>query len=326
MRNILNDIKNNEYKRIYLLYGEEGYLKKQYKSKITEAICGDNTMNYSYFEGKNVDIKEVKGISDTLPFFADLRLVVLENTGFLKSSNEELAEYLLNVPETTTILIVEQEIDKRNKVFKTIKDKGYICEMQKQNTASLQKWIVGILNQNGKKITETTINIFLEKVGQDMDNISNEIEKLICYTGDREVITIEDINDVCTEQITSKVFDMIDALGYKNRTKALDIYYDLISNKESPLLILYMITRQFNIMIQLMELKSLGADNKKMSEKTGLAPFIVTKTLKQIQNFKNSVVKEALLEGVELEEKIKVGNINEKMAVEMLLIKYSEKS
>lgn len=323
MRKILDDIKNKTYNRIYLLYGEEGYLKTQYKNKLVSAICGDDTMNFSYFEGKGIDIKEVIGISETLPFFADLRLIVIENSGFFKSSNEELAEYLSNVPETTTICFVEQDVDRRNKVFKTVKDKGYVCEMATQNVATLKKWILGILDNNNKKITEATLNIFMEKIGHDMENISNEVEKLICYVGDEEVITTEAVQDICVETITSKVFDMIDAMGYKNRSRALDIYYDLIANKESPLLILFMITRQFNIMLQVMELKKIGMDSKGITEKTKLAPFVVTKTLKQIANFTYVQIKEALNEGVELETMIKQGNITDKVAVEMLLIKYS---
>lgn len=324
MRNILDDIKNNNYKKVYLLYGEENYLKKQYKDKFKKAICGDDTMNYSYFDGKNTSIKEVIAISETLPFFADKRLVVVENTGYLKNTNDELADYINKIPDTTTIVFVEAEVDKRNRVYKSINNAGYICEMQRQTTQSLEKWIVGILAANNKKITESTLNLFIEKVGQDMDNISNEIEKLICFVGNREIIEKEDVETICTEQITSKVFDMVDALGCKNRTKALDIYYDLIANREAPLMILYMITRQFNIMLQVMELKAQGMDGKLIAKEMGMAPFIVTKTMKQVSNFKYKVVKEALNEGVELEEKIKLGNINDKMAIEMLLIKYSE--
>lgn len=323
MRNILEDIKNNSYKKVYLLYGEENYLKKQYKEKITKAICGDDTMNYSYFDGKNSNIKEIIATAETLPFFAEKRLIVMENTGFLKNSNDELAEYIKIIPETTTMVFVEAETDKRNKVYKAIKENGYICEMQRQNIQSLEKWIAGILTSNNKKITEATLVTFIEKVGQDMDNISNELEKLICYMGEREIVGIEDVEAVCTEQITSKIFDMIDALGNKNRTRALDIYYDLIANKEAPLMILYMISRQFNIMLQVMELKAKGLDGKTIAQKMGLAPFIVTKTMRQVSNFKYNSVKEALYEAVELEEKIKLGNINEKIAVELLLIKYS---
>lgn len=324
MKNILNDIANSSYKRVYLLYGEEGYLKKQYKDKMIKAICGDDTMNYSYFEGKGIDVKEIIGISETLPFFADYRLIVVENSSLFKSANDELSSYISGVPESTVIVFVEEEVDKRNKLFKYVKDNGYAVEMAKQTTATLQKWIIGILNSNKKKITESTMNVFIERVGNDMENISNELEKLICYIGDKEIIELEDVVNICTEQIVSRIFDMIDALGYKNRTKALNIYYDLIANKESPVLILFMLTRQFNIMLQVSELQKSGIDSKKIAEKMGLAPFIVTKTIRQIGNFKYNKIKEALNEGVELEEKVKSGNMVDKIAVEMLLIKYSE--
>ena len=76
-------------------------------------------------------------------------------------------------------------------------------------------------------------------------------------------------------------------------------------------------------MLQVMELKKIGMDSKGITEKTKLAPFVVTKTLKQIANFTYMQVKEALNEGVELETMIKQGNITDKVAVEMLLIKYS---
>ena len=93
MRKILDDIKNKTYNRIYLLYGEEGYLKTQYKNKLVSAICGDDTMNFSYFEGKGIDIKEVIGISETLPFFADKRVIIIENSGWFQKGGDKMAEY-----------------------------------------------------------------------------------------------------------------------------------------------------------------------------------------------------------------------------------------
>lgn len=325
MRNIANDIKQNSYKTIYLLYGDESYLKTQYKNNLINAICGDDTMNYSYFEGKGFDIKEFIGIAETMPFFADRRIIVAENTGVFKSANDELVEYIKNIPESTVVVFVESDVDKRNRMFKTTKDVGYICEMTKQTPEMLKKWIAGILAKDNKKISESTANVFLERVGSDMENIHNEIVKLIFFVGEREVIEVSDIDEITVTQINVKVFDMVDALGYKNLTKALTIYYELIANKEAPAMILYMLSRQFNIMLKVMEMKKLGADNKKIAEKTGLAPFVVTKTLKQLENFNYKTIKGALQESVDLEEQIKSGGMNDKMAIEMLLIKYSSR-
>ena len=92
MRTINDDIKNNKYKRVYLIYGEEAYLRKQYKDKLKKAIVGEDTMNYGYFEGRGIAVQDIIGISETLPFFAELRLIIVENSGFFKSGNDEMAE------------------------------------------------------------------------------------------------------------------------------------------------------------------------------------------------------------------------------------------
>lgn len=325
LRNISKDILSNQYKRVYLLFGDETYLKHQYKNKLIKGICGDDTMNYSYFEGKNIDTVEVIGISETLPFFADLRAVVIENSGFLKNSNEALADYLTHIPETTTIIFVEEEVDKRSKVYKKIKDSGYICEMTAQPVEVLKKWIVGILESNDKKIKESTLNHFIDTVGTDMENIHSEMEKLVCYCLDKEIIENDDIDAVCTQTITTKIFDLIDALGYKNKDRALQIYYDLILNQEAPEMILYMLSRQFNIMIQVSELKRMGLNSKQMTEKMGLAPFVITKTLRQIDNFSYSALQSALEESIDLSEKTRNDMIDKKIAIEMMIIKYASK-
>lgn len=132
MRKINEDIKSNTYERVYLLYGTEEYLKKQYKNKLKSAICGDDTMNYSYFEGKDCVAKEIIGIAETMPFFADRRLVIMEHTGFFKSANDEINEYIGNISESTCMVFVENEVDKRSKLFKKVKEVGYVCEMAEQ--------------------------------------------------------------------------------------------------------------------------------------------------------------------------------------------------
>lgn len=324
MRKINEDIKSNTYERVYLLYGTEEYLKKQYKNKLKSAICGDDTMNYSYFEGKDCVAKEIIGIAETMPFFADRRLVIMEHTGFFKSANDEINEYIGNISESTCMVFVENEVDKRSKLFKKVKEVGYVCEMAEQNQAALEKWIAGILGQNGKKITKNTVELFLSCVGSDMENISKELEKLICYCLDRDVVTDEDINAVCSVQISSRIFDMIDAMANKNRKKALALYYDLIAMKEPPMRILFMLSRQFNIMLQVYELSERGTDNGTIAQKAAVQPFIVGKILKQLKGgFNGKVLLQALTDCVNIENDIKNGRMDEKAGVEMVLIKYS---
>ncbi len=323
MRNINQDIKDQTYKRIYLLYGDEAYLRRQYKDRLKQGICGDDTMNYSYLEGKSAKAEEIMAMLDTMPFFADRRLVVIENSGFFKSANEKLLEYLPQIPDTAVAVFVEEEIDKRSKMFKKVKELGYICELSQQKPAVLEKWINGLLKAEGKKMNGPALDYFLAVCGNDMNHISSELEKLISYTGDREIITIDDMNEICSTVTVSKIFDMIDAMGNKNRTKTLSLYYDMIEVKEPPMRILYMLSRQFNIMLGAGELAAGGMNAKEIAAKMGLAPFVVNKALGQTGKFKSSDLKNALRECIGVEEDVKNGKMEDKIGVEMILVKYA---
>ena len=170
-------------------------------------------MNYAYYEGKNVDVKEVIDLAETLPFFSERRLLVFENTGFFKSAGAELAEYVKEMPQTTFFVFVENEVDKRSKLYKAVKAKGRIVELSAQDEATLKRWVAGIVRKENKQISENCIVYLLNKIGTDMENIQRELEKLFCYTLERESITKEDIDAVCVTQITNHIFDMVHAVA-----------------------------------------------------------------------------------------------------------------
>ena len=101
MKSLNEDLKTGQFKQVYLLYGEESYLKKQYKDRLSKAMLPEgDTMNYAYYEGKGTDVKQVIDLAETLPFFAPRRLIVMEDTGFFKSASPELSEYIRSMPET----------------------------------------------------------------------------------------------------------------------------------------------------------------------------------------------------------------------------------
>lgn len=324
MKSLNEDIKTGNFKQMYLLYGEESYLKRIYKEKLRNALVEkDDTMNYNYFAGKGISIQEVVSISETMPFFAEHRLIIIENSGFFKSANE-LGDYMKQIPETSYFVFVEDEVDKRNKLYKTVKDKGRIVEMTRQDSRTLTNWILSKLRQENKNITKSAIELFLTMVGDDMEQLEKELEKLICYCIDKDAITAEDVEAVCTVTITNKIFDMIEAIAEKRKVQALNLYYDLLSLKEPPMRILFLIVRQFNLLLQVKELKRLGRDNKDIAQKTSLPPFLIGKYSSQASKFTKEQLRTALQDCVDTEEAVKQGRLNDKIGVEMLIVKYSE--
>ena len=207
MKSLNEDLKTGQFSQIYLLYGEENYLKKQYKERFVKAMLPDgDTMNYAYYEGKGVEIREVIDLAETLPVFAERRLLVFENTGLFKSSGADLADYIKTMPETTYFIFVEEEVDKRSKLYKAVKAKGHIVELPFQDETTLKRWILGNVKREGKQMSEASAGYFLGKVGTDMQNIQGELEKLFCYTLHRDVIIPEDIDAVCINQIGNHIF------------------------------------------------------------------------------------------------------------------------
>ena len=323
MQRLTQDIKSGQFNQIYLLYGAEAYLRKQYRDRLKNAIIGDDNMNYHYYEGKDISIGEVIDQAETLPFFAERRLIILENSGFFKSGGEQLAEYLSAPSDTTFFLFVETEVDKRSRLYKAASSKGCAVEFAIQDENTLKKWILGMVKKENKRISESALNFLLEKTGTDMENIRKETEKLFCYCMDKEAITEADIEEICTKRIGNHIFDMISAIADKKQKQALELYYELLAQKEPPMRILFLIARQFNLLLQVKELKGKGYQNKAIGEKVGLPGFIAGKYVVQASRFKTREIRDAVEACVAAEEAIKTGRLNDNMSVEMLIIQYS---
>ncbi len=325
MKTIDNDIKRQELKKVYLLYGEERYLIRQYRDKLKKALADpDDTMNFSSFEGDDINVKEIIDLAETLPFFAERRVIFIEDSKLFKKGGDELGEYLAVLPETTYFVFVEEEVDKRSKLFKAVGKCGNAVEFGKQTDEILMKWVGGRINREGKNITQAAYQSFIAKTGTDMQNIEKELEKLLCYTMDKEVISPEDVEAITTEQISNKVFEMVDAIASHKQKHAMDLYYDLLALKEAPMRILFLITRQFQILLTVKVMGNQGFGNKEIAAKAGCPEWAVRKYQGQAKAFSLDQIKQAIADGVTYEEAVKTGKMNDQMAVELFIVQYSK--
>lgn len=326
MKMLMEDIKNAKFKRVYLLTGEEVYLRNQYKKRLRNALLDpEDTMNASYFEGKGINPREIIDLAETMPFFADRRVIMIEDSGFAKNACPELADYIPEIPESTCIILVESEVDKRGRLYKAVKNAGRVVEFKQQDERTLARWVLGTLKKEGKNITEETMQAFLGRTGSGMENIERELEKLLCYTMGRDVITTADVEAICTEQTENRIFEMVQAITEKDQRKALDLYADLLSMKEPPMRILFLITRQFNQLMQLKSLSGQGLDRSELAKKAGIPPFALGKYQAQCRKFTSAQLRQAVEDCVDTEERVKTGQMGDQISVELLIVKYSAK-
>ena len=323
MQTLNQDIKEKSFKKIYLLYGDEPFLVGSYKKKLREAITGGDTMNFNYFEGKNPDVKEIISLADTMPFFADRRLILVDGSGFFKSAQEELAAYLPQMPDTTCLVFAESEVDKRNRLYKRVKELGYAAELNKQDTAQLMRWAAGILGRDGRKISRPVMEYFLERTGDDMENIRMELEKLLVYTMGRDIVSSADIEAVCTTQTSNKIFDMVRAVTERNQKKALDLYNDLLTLKEPPMRILFLLAKQFNQLMITKEMSEKGYGQPEIASQLGVPPFVVRNYFQIVKRYRLSQLRQAVEDFTEAEELVKTGRLGDVLSVELLIVKYS---
>ena len=321
---IVKDIKAEDFKHCYLVYGEEAYLRNQVKDELKKALLGTgDSMNMSRYEGKDINVMEVIDMAETMPFFAPRRVIVVEESGLFKNGCPELADYIKSPSETAYFLFVESSVDKRKDMFKAANSKGLTIECDTPDITDLRVWAGRRLKNNGLMVTEATLNFFFERVGTDMSNAANELEKISSYCMGRDSVSVSDVDAVCANWLSNQIFAMTDAIVEHNQKKAMDLYYDLLALREPPQKILALIFRQFNIMLQVKEMSDNHKDKASIASAVHLAPFIVSKYINWARSYTIAQLKACLEMCVASDEAYKSGKLNDVISVEMIIVKCS---
>ncbi len=327
MKTIREDIKNQSFHRVYLLYGEEAYLRRQYREELYKALAPEgDSMNVSRYEGKQVDVRQLIDLCETIPFFAERRVLFLEDTGFFKNKCEELADYMKELPDYLCLVFNEEQVDKRSRMYKAVKNAGHIAEFTKLDEKKLMEWAAGVLGRNGRNISRKNAELLLSKTGDDMGNLRNEVEKLIMYTAGRDVVTEKDIEEICTTQTQNKVFEMVRAVAEQNQKKALLLYEDLLALKEPPMRILFLLSKQFRQMLEAKQMARSGMSEREIASALGVQSFVVRGLSSYGKRFSMEELRKAVEDFAEAEEAVKTGKLGDVLSVELLIIKYSAHS
>lgn len=328
MKEIRRQIKEQDFQRVYLLTGDENYLILQAKELLVHAMVAEgDEMNYAVFEDSKIDLQQLRELAMTYPLFATKRVLVLDRTGIFKSGKDAFVEILQALPETTCVIICEPEVDKRSKAYKWIKKNGYVGEFLKKDQTEkvLMRWVAALLGKEKKKIRESDVRFFLERVGDDMFQIKNEIDKLISYVGEREEIRREDIEQITSGEVQNKIFELVAAIAEGKKRQALAYYDDLILLKEPPMRILFLIVRQYRILLLISNMRSLRKPDKDIAQAAGIPAFAIRKNAAQLGGYTVPILEHCIASCIQVEEEIKTGRISDQIGLETLIVGLSER-
>ncbi len=292
----------------YLLYGTNNYLIKE---KINEIIAdnlidSDSISKYSF---ENT-IEEIIDDITSLPLFSDKKLVIVEDFTF--DNTKELEQYLEKENEQVVLVIIinSETIDKRRKLFKSIKN---VFEYNKADAFNIAKKMF-----EDYKISDNTIRLLINRVGNSIDNLKNEIDKLKLYKIEEKEIKEEDILTTI-KYISDDIFYFIDNVVNKNNEVVFEIYEEMLKKKTDPSGIIVLLANQIRLMYQVKKLvNQYNVDS--IAEILEVHPYRVKLAVEKSKMYSSEVLLSLLEKLANLDIDIKSGKVEPEIGIELFLL------
>jgi DNA polymerase-3 subunit delta len=336
IENLEKELKNEKLQSLYLLFGEELFLLESSLKKIKN-LFGETVKGINYITIDETNCNTLIADIETPSFGYEKKLIIARNTGLFKKEgkrkNAELASlkekintYLIKnkelIKDSVVLVFVEEEADTKQELYTTIDKLGIVCKFDYQKPMQIEKRIKAICNGYKVQIDDSTLRYFIECCGTSMQDLINEIRKLIEYAGEGGKIQKEDIDRLAIKKLESVIFDLTDTLGKKDITKALQVLKNLIYAKEPLQKILITLYNHFK---KLYFVKMALRCQKDIVTSLNLKPnqtFLVNKYKTQANFFQERELKSILQDLRDLDADYKLGLIDLQVGLETILCKY----
>ena len=321
---------------IYLLYGVETFLLEQQLKKIKKNF-GELIKGINYIVIDENNIQELIADIETPAFGYPNKLIIARNTGIFKREgkgrnvgaskelkdkiNDYLKANVEMINDAVVLVFVEEEAEK-NSIFNIIEKIGQVCDFEEQKPFQITKRLKSICNSYKVNVDENILQYLIECCGTNMQDLINEIRKLIEFAGENGKIQKQDIDKLCIKKIESIIFDLTDNLGQKKIKEAMEVLYNLIASKEPIQKILITLYNHFK---KLYFVKLAVEDNKDVATSLNLKAnqmFLVNKYKLQAKGFKVSELRKIIQELQDLDYKYKIGLIDLNVGLEAILCAY----
>lgn len=330
------ELKNNKLSSVYLLYGEELFLLENSLRKI-KSLFGDLVKGINFISIDETNFSEIISDLETPAFGYEKKLIIARNTGLLKKEGkkksvelskikEKLNNYIKEnidiINESIILVFIEEECDQKQELYKTIDELGIVCRFDYQKPMQIEKRLKAICNSYKVKIDNSTMQYFIEVCGTNMQDLINEIRKLIEYAGENGTIQKDDIDKLTIKKMESIIFELTDNLGKKDIAKSLEVLKNLIYAKEPIQKILITLYNHFK---KLYLTKIAIQEKKDIVSSLDLKPnqtFLANKYRAQAGYFKENELRTILAELIDLDYKYKTGLIDVNIGLEAILCMY----
>lgn len=311
---------------MYLFYGLEQYLiDKEIKKIILDNKIDD--INIVHYDLENTKIEDIIEDLSSVSLFGEKKLIIVDNayifTGttnkkLLEQNTDILEKFLKNNSCDNIVIfnILKEKLDERKKIVKAIKEKGIVKDF---NTFSnINKYVLDMFGEY--KINNENINFLVNRVGNNLEVLSQEINKIKIYKDNDFNITKEDIINLTTKNIDTNFFNLIENIVARNKNKAMESYYEIIKDGEEPIKIIVVLANKFRLIYQAKNLYKKGYSEKDISNMLGSNYYAIKKCLESSRNYDDKFLLKCLMKLANLDIDIKSGKIDKNIGLELFIM------
>jgi len=273
---------------LYYFHGDEPYLMERAVKRLTDLVVPPDfrDFNLDVFYGNECKGDEIASVAQTLPMFADRRMVIVKRAGDLSAAALEIpAACAVDPPPTTCLVFVGEKVDQRKKFFQELKKKGELVECKRPYENQLGAFIREEAKGLGKRIEPAAAEMLVYLVGSNLGELTTQLEKVALYVGQREAITIGDVRGIVSDTKVESVFDLANAMGERDPAKALRSLATILRDGEAPLMLLAMIARHFRQLWRVRDLMAQKVAQQDISRLAGINPYFLKGVMAQARNF-----------------------------------------
>lgn len=326
MASIKEDIKNNEFGKLYFFFGDEEYLNDYYSEAIIKALVNESMKLFNYLSfNMEADVDACENFLNSPPMMNPKKVLYLKECNLCQKSTSEAVrerfkDILSNLPDYVTVIINEKNPVKTMSVYKVAQKSGLVTEHKFQSERDLQSWVIRYVSRDGYEISPQDALYLVSNSDNGMYSLKNELEKLMSYKADNKKIEKADIDICVVKSIEGKVFEMLESMMNSDMDNTMKNLSDLKTLKEPAVRVLTIIANEYT------RIKKAKLLNGKMSKndiakEIGMNPYFVDKIIKYANKFSDKYINTMLKECQKTDYYIKSGRIEQWSALEDIILK-----
>ena len=318
---------------IMAIYGEVPELVEKKSNELTHSFLNEDKddLNYIKYNLYETDMSTVIEEALTMPFISEKKVIVVKNSFMftgekvnkdITPNNEQVIEFLEKYDGENLVIfeIYSNKLDERKKLTKTLKKTSKLSKVEQMSEQEIKSWMQNQLHKNYKDIKQDALNLFIELTGVNFNIVSQELDKISLFLGDRTTITKNDVSLIINRSLEQNVFLLTEFIQKNQKDKAIQLVRDLIIMKEEPIKLLALITSNYRLYYQCKILAQKGYSGQQIAKTINVHPYRVKLALNQVRHYELGQLLNIINNCAETDYKLKSSYMDKHLILELFIL------